>query len=187
MLRFVSRGQWRDGWGQERAFFPWFQYACLASSCNTHGFFSTQLLQYHRVSSTQLPLAPTSGDFGSEGSSVRQLSPEGCFSASSTRAMSQWLPPRSHSYPLQQDLDLSPGGTLSKVLCLSRRVCGCCTRLLYISLYVYFPLVNLLLLHSPVVVNNSLYKLSLYKLLCGFYLSDWTLTDADVKHTFSII
>lgn len=77
------------------------------------------------------------------------------------------LPLRSHSYPFQQDL--SPGRMLSRVLYLNPRGRGHSVCLLCISLYVYFPLVNLLLLHSSVVVNNSLDKLYMFKLLCGLY------------------
>lgn len=141
-----------------------FQCACSTSSCGAPGFFNTQLLQCCRVSRTQLPQAPTSVTLLMKGflwdTSLWIAFPEGCFSASSTRAESQGL-----LCLLGATLTLSKrsrpqsGGTLSRILYLSLRGRDYFKCLFYISLYVYFPLLNLLFLHSPVVVNNSLYKL----------------------------
>lgn len=119
-----------------------FQCACSAGSCSACAFSGTQLLQCHRVSSTQLLLAATSDDFGNEGSSVRHLSvntfpwPGAFQQVPSVLYHNDFSATRSHCSSLQQSLDPSPGVTLLRVLYLSPRGCGCSIELL-ISLYMF--------------------------------------------------
>lgn len=188
MLNFVRRGHWRDE-GERKAFcgfsvlaqqvpgtheVSWVPSSCLAIWTATPSFpkHPSQMILVMKGLLWDTYLSMNSFPWQNAFQQVP---------APHTTSLS----PGRHSYPLQQGLDLSPGLVL--FLGFSLSALGDMTALyihvVCISLYVCFPQVDLLLLHSPVIVNNSLYKFSLFKLLCGFP-PDYTLYAVAVKHTF---
>lgn len=141
-----------------------------------------------RVSSTQLPLSPISDDFGNERSSVRHLSVniflwQGAFRQVSPEPYYSGFSATQESlFTFSSKISVLEGRFLGFSISALGVVAAPSVCFIYL-LYVYFPLVNLLLLHSPVVVNNSLS----IQVIVWFIFPDWTLTDADINIRFLLL